>query len=255
MKKGKKMKNGAGVVNQKAKNEKVKKEGAGSGSLSTAQMNEKAKSGERVFGQKVDDEEAQKEYVGFDSLSTARLNENWKEYLTNHPFNYRSACVKGEIFDKINSYQGKMYCFPLKFGCNVETGDTVMLNQYCEAFALGDRCSIPYEEWIMSEIVGTAEFLIYMNNGQGIVFVKDFSVLEFANCSDTEFAVTHDDICKACYIDDPDTVCMDDLSAFAGQVMGIEGDTVFVLVSLNVKDCRKWIWDQEAFAEDPHKSV
>ena len=78
MKKGKKMKNGAGVVNQKAKNEKVKKEGAGSGSLSTAQMNEKAKSGERVFDQKVDDEKAQKEYVGFDSLSTAQLNENWK---------------------------------------------------------------------------------------------------------------------------------------------------------------------------------
>ncbi len=255
MKKGKKMKNGAGVVNQKAKNEKVKKEGAGSGSLSTAQMNEKAKSGERVLNQKVDDEKAQKEYVGFDSLSTARLNENWKEYLTNHPFNYRSACVKGEIFDKINSYQGKMYCFPLKFGCNVKEGDIVMLNQYCEAFALDDRYSVSYEEWIMSEIVGTAELLIYMNNGHGIVFVKEVSAFEFANSSDSKFAVTHEDICSACYLADQETVCKDDMQPFAGQVMGIEGDTVFVFVSLNLKDRKKWIWDQEAFAEDPHKSV
>lgn len=220
MKKGEKMKKGAGVVDQKEQNEKAKKEG-----------------------------------VGFDSLSTARLNENWKEYLTNHPFNYRSACVKGEIFDKINSYQGKMYCFPLKFGCNVKEGDIVMLSQYCEAFALDDRCSVSYGEWIMSEIIGTAELLIYMSNGQGIVFVKEVSMFEFANSSDPEFAVTHDDICNACYLEDQETVCSDDMQPFAGQVMGIEGDTVFVFVNLNVKDRKKWIWDQEAFTEDPHKFV
>lgn len=60
MKKGEKMKKGAGVVDQNEQNEKAKKEGVDSASLSTAPLNEKAKSGERVFGQKVDDEKAKK---------------------------------------------------------------------------------------------------------------------------------------------------------------------------------------------------
>ncbi|MDE6052402.1 MAG: hypothetical protein K2G55_01280 [Lachnospiraceae bacterium] len=219
------------------------------------EKDEKMRNGVGVADQKVENEKVKKEVVDSGALSTAQLNENWKEYLTNHPFNYKGACVKGEIFDKINSYQGKMYCFPIKYGCNIEDGNIVMLNQYCEAFAIEDRCSISYEEWIMSEIIGTAELLIYMSNGQGIVFVKDFSVFEFANSSDPEFAVTHDDICKACYLEDPDTVCMDDLQPFAGQIMGIEGDTVYVFVSLNIKDRKKWIWDPEAFTEDPHKNI
>lgn len=222
MKKGEKMKKGAGVVDQKEQNEKAKKEG-----------------------------------IGSDSLSTAQLNENWKEYLTNHPFNYRAACVKGEIFDKINSYQGKMYCFPIKFGCNVKEGDIVMLNQYCEAFALDDIFCVPYEEWIMSEIVGKAELLIYMSNGHGIVFVKEFNIYKFANSSNPELAVTHDDMCNVCYLESQETVCRNNTKPkpFAGQIIGLEEDVVLVLVSLNVKDRKKWIWDQEAFTEDPHKNV
>lgn len=208
-----------------------------------------------TIDQEAENEEVENEGVDSDTIPRAKLDQNWKEYLTNHPFNYRAACVKGEIFDKINSYQGKTYCFPLKYGCNVETGDTVMLNQYCEAFAIDDRCRIPYEEWIMSEIVGTAELLIYMSNGQGIVFVKELSVFEFVNSSDPEFAITPDDICNACYLEDPDTVCRDDLQPFAGQIMGIDGDTVYVFVSLNIKDRKKWIWDQDAFAEDSHKNM
>ncbi|MCX4378259.1 MAG: hypothetical protein OSJ61_19120 [Lachnospiraceae bacterium] len=216
---------------------------------------EKMKKGVGVVGQNTDDEKAKKEGVDSASLSTARLNQNWKEYLTNHPFNYRAACVKGEIFDKINSYPGKMHCFPIKFGCNVKERDIVMLNQYCEAFALDDRYSVSYGEWIMSEIVGTAELLIYMSNGQGIVFVKGMNVLKFTNSSEPELAVTPDDRYNACYLYDQETVCRDDTQPFAGQVMGIEGDAVFVFVNLNVKDRKKWIWDQEAFAEDPHKLV
>lgn len=183
------------------------------------------------------------------------MNQNWKEYLTNRPFNFRSACVKGEIFDKINSYQGKMYCFPIKCGCNVKKGDIVMLNQYCEAFALDALFCVPYEEWIMSEIVGTAELLIYMSNGHGIVFVKEVSAYKFANSSNPKFAVTHDDICNACYLEDQVTVCRDDTKPFVGQIMGIEEDAVLVFVDLTIKDHKKWIWDSDLFEEDPHKSV
>lgn len=192
------------------------------------------------------------------TISQAKLNENWKDYLTNHPFNHRVARVKGEIFDKINSYQGKMYCFPVKLGCSVKDGDIVMLNQYCEAYAIEDHYNVSYEEWIMSEIIGTAELLIYMSNGHGIVFVKECNVFEFTNSSDPKHAVTRDDICKACYLEDPedsDIVCMNSLRPFAGQIMGIEGDTVSVFVSLNIKDRKKWIWDQDAFVEDSHESV
>ena len=37
--------------------------------------------------------------------------------------------------------------------------------------------------------------------------------------------------------------------------MSLRPTLIAVFVSLNLKDRKKWIWDQEAFAEDPHKSV
>ena len=67
--------------------------------------------------------------------------------------------------------------------------------------------------------------------------------------------MTHDDICNACYLEDQETVCRDDTQPFAGQIMGIEDDAILVFVNLTINDHKKWIWDQDAFAEDSYKSV
>lgn len=186
--------------------------------------------------------------------SREKLDENWKDYLTNHMFNYKVACVKGEIFDKINSYEGKLYCFPVKDGCHIESEDVALLNQYCEAFAIGDY-SVPDEERLMSEIVGTVDLVVNMRNGQDIIFVREMGMFKFDNSPDADFAITSDDICNACYLEDAHTVCNDALNPFAGQVVSVEGNTVTVFVSLKVKDRKKWVWDESAWGINSNEKV
>lgn len=202
-----------------------------------------------VVGQEVENENS-----GLSWLSSEKLDENWKDYLTNHMFNYRAASVKGEIFDKINSYEGKLYCFPVKDGCHIKSEDVALLNQYCEAFAIDDY-SVPDEERLMSEIVGTVDLVVNMRNGQDIIFVREMSMLEFDNSPDTDLAITSDDICKACYLEDSCTVCNDALNPLAGQIVSVEENTVTVLVSLKINDRKKWVWDENAWGVNSNEKV
>ncbi len=203
----------------------------------------------RAVGQEVD-----RGKVDFDTISYKQMEDNWEEYIRNHMFNYRSACVKGEIFDKINSYQGKLYCFPVKKGCNIKTGDIALLNQYCEAFAIDDD-SIPDEERIMSEIIGTVQLVLNMHNEQDIIFVRDMGIFEFYNSSAPDLAVTTDNICNACYLDGTGCVCMDTLKPFAGQVISVVDNIVTVFVSLEIDDKRKWIWNEDACSSSFNKET
>lgn len=201
-----------------------------------------------------ENKEVENQETDFYTVPNAKMDANWKEYLQNHMFNYRSACVKGEIFDKINSYQGKLYCFPVKEGCIVKAGDVALLNQCCEAFAINDS-NVPEDELTMSEIVGTVEFAVKLYNGQDIIFVREMAVLEFVNSSDPDLTLTQGNVCNACYLEDSHTVCNDTLKPFAGQIMSIEGDIVKVFVSLEINDHKRWVWDQELLPDDLYENM
>ncbi len=215
---------------------------------------EKMKYDSETVDQVGENEEVENQETDFYTVPNAKMNENWKEYLQNHTFNYRFACVKGEIFDKINSYQGKLYCFPVKEGCIVNSGDIALLNQYSEAFAINDN-SIPEDEWTMSEIIGTVDCVVKLHNGQDIMFVREMAIFEFLNSSNPDLALTPDDICNACYLEDSYTVCCDALKPFAGQIMSIEGDIVKVFVSLEINDHKRWVWDQDLLPCDLYENM
>lgn len=215
---------------------------------------EKRKYESETVNQAEEHEKVENKEMDFYTIPNAKMDKNWKEYLQNHMFNYRSACVKGEMFDKINSYQGKLYCFPVKEGCSIKAGDIALLNQYCEAFAINDS-SVPEEEWTMSEIVGTVDFTTKLHNGQDIIFIREMAVLEFVNSSDSDLALTQGSVCNACYLEDSHTVCNDTLKPFAGQIMSIEGDIVKVFVSLEINDHKRWVWDQELLPDDLYENM
>lgn len=218
------------------------------------EKDEKMKYDDGAVEQKVENEDVENEEMDFYTIPRAKMNENWKEYLLNHMFNYRSVCVKGEIFDKINTYQGKLYCFPVKEGCSVKAGDIALLNQYCEAYAINDS-SVTGEEWIMSEIVGTVYLVARLHNGHDIMFVREMAVFEFVNSPNPDLAITPDDVCNACYLEDSDTVCRNTLKPFAGQIMSVEGDIVRVFVSLEINDHKRWTWDQDSFPDDLYENM
>lgn len=162
---------------------------------------------------------------------------NWEAYEREYAMsNHLCASVKGRIYDAINSYNGKVFCYPVRDDADIEPGDIVMLDRYCEAFPLGMFFEMDKEEYIYSQLVGQAVVTAYANQCQKMVFVRDCHVFKFDNTLVKENAISPNDVGSPCYLEDPFTVTKDDDFAFAGQIMGIEDGNVYVYVTLG-KEC------------------
>ncbi len=169
------------------------------------------------------------------------MKRNWEAYEREYALsNHLCASVKGRLYDEINSYQGRVFCYPVRNDTDINAGDIVMLDRYCEAFPLGDFFEMDKEEYIYSQLIGYAAVTAYADPkcSQKVVFVKECCVFKFENTHEAEYAICPSDVGSPCYLEDPCTVTKDDGSAaFAGQIMGVEEDNaVYVYVNLG-KEC------------------
>ena len=167
-----------------------------------------------------------------------RENGNWEEFFRVHLQNYKNSNVKGKLFQEINSYQGKIFCFPVRVGVHINIGDTVMIDPYCEAYPLEMLPQLSEDDAIFSEIIGTVVAKGKTADGRDIetVFVRECAVYKFPNTEDQEFKITQNDICGPCQLDQTMHATKNQLNAFAGQVMSVEDDMVTVYVNLEWRD-------------------
>lgn len=163
-----------------------------------------------------------------------KLNTNFKNFLDAHPKNYLNAGEWGKFFHELNNMNGRTLVFPVRKGEVINTGDTVLIDSQCEAYPISRYDTLDNDEKFLSEIVGTAWFSAKVEGqDRTIVFVRDVSVLKMKNSSDPEHKIVDEDICSPCYVEDSNTVTKSFEGAFAGQIMGIENDEVFIHVRLS----------------------
>lgn len=170
---------------------------------------------------------------------TLKFEENRNDFHASHMMNYRNACFKGKLFDEINNYTGKMFCFPVREDARIKDGDLVLIDNYCEAYPFNMFEKMDEDTRIFSELVGIAKCTVHMDNRANteVVFVRNCEELRIKNCADPDNKITDEDICAPCYLDADGTVTRDGLNAFAGQIMSINEDkTVSVFVNLDWRD-------------------
>ncbi|MCI8862114.1 MAG: hypothetical protein HFI20_06450 [Lachnospiraceae bacterium] len=170
----------------------------------------------------------------------SKAAKNWEAYEREYALsNHLGASIKGRIYDQINSYKGKVFCYPVRDDADIKPGDIVMLDRYCEAFPLGMFFEMDKEEYIYSQLIGQAVVTAYANQCQKMVFVRECCVFKFDNTLVKENVITPNDVGSPCYLEDPFTVTKDDDFAFAGQITGIEEKNVYVYVTLG-KECEAY---------------
>lgn len=163
-----------------------------------------------------------------------KLNTNFNKFLAAHPMNYRNVGGWGKFYDELNNMNGRTLAFPVRKGEMINTGDTVMIDKQCEAYPISRYGELANDEKFLSEIVGTAWFSAKVEGqDRTIVFVREVSVLKMKNSSDPEYKIVDEDACSPCYVEDSNTVTKSFEGAFAGQIMGVENDEVFIHVRLS----------------------
>lgn len=169
-----------------------------------------------------------------EQTKVALYEKNWENFFDNHIFNYKTSHFKGKFFDAINNSFGKTYCFPVHSGVHIETGDIVVLDNYCEAYPVDLLDTFDEEDAIVSEIIGVAIGVAYLSDAytKEVVFVHSCTFIEFKNTAWTDCRITEQDICGPCYLENPFTVTKDGNHPMAGQIVSIDKDIVKVYVNL-----------------------
>lgn len=166
------------------------------------------------------------------------LMDNFNSFLKTHPRNYANAGQWGMFYEELNNLGHRIFAFPILDGSVIHEGDIVMIDNSCHAYPISIYDSLSDAEKISSECVGIAWCSLTRDNGAQIVLVHETSVLRMKNSGIIRYQITKDDICGACYVEDPCTVSKNPGNGFAGQIMGIENGEILVLVRMTWEEVK-----------------
>lgn len=168
----------------------------------------------------------------------SKIEDNLLKFAQEDMMNHRNACYKGRLFDEINSYTEKIFCFPVRSGVSIDIGDTAMIDRYCEVYPYQMLSDLNEDDAIFSELIGNvvAKACTSDGIGQDVVFVRNSMFFEFKNTDDVQYRIKENDLGAPCFLDQKGRATSDGLNVFAGQIYNVINDIVTVYVNLERGD-------------------